>query len=108
MSAILELGYKSSSLFLYLRNEVRESRLDEVVMALTAEMVFLSGMASSREDAHSKCENAVTSGRAAEKFARMVTAMGGPSDLMENYDSHLATAAVAAPACEHHSRRPAR
>lgn len=82
---------------LYLRDEVREPRLDEVVMALTAEMVLLSGMASSREEAHERCQEAVSSGRAAEIFGRMVSAMGGPSDLMENYDKQLATAAIVRP-----------
>jgi thymidine phosphorylase len=81
----------------FLRNEERDPRLNEVVMALCAEMVYLSGIDSSRDAALGRCEEAVTSGRAAEIFARMVTVMGGPSDLMERYENHLAAAAVIRP-----------
>jgi thymidine phosphorylase len=81
----------------YLRNEERDPRLNEVVMALCAEMVFLSGIDSTRDAALVRCETALTSGRAAEIFGRMVTAMGGPSDLLDRYEGHLASAAVIRP-----------
>ncbi len=81
----------------FLRNEERDPRLNEVVMALCAEMVYMSGIDSSRDAALVRCEEALTSGRAAEIFARMVAVMGGPSDLMERYEDHLATASVIRP-----------
>jgi thymidine phosphorylase len=37
-------------------------------------------------------EDAVASGRAAERFARMVAALGGPADLVEKPGRHLAKA----------------
>lgn len=73
----------------YLRNEVREARLDEVTIALCAEMLLVAGKAADRDEATRLCNEAVTSGRAAEKFAAMVAALGGPTDLLDNYDDHL-------------------
>lgn len=42
-------------------------------------------------------EAALTDGRAAEVFARMVTELGGPADLMERPDAHLARAPIVRP-----------
>ena len=78
----------------YLRNEEREPRLDDVVMSLCAEMVLIGGLETDRDVARQRCEDTVTSGRAAELFGRMTTALGGPADFMESYTSYLATAPV--------------
>ncbi|RYE94204.1 MAG: thymidine phosphorylase, partial [Oxalobacteraceae bacterium] len=40
---------------------------------------------------------ALDAGAAAERFARMVSALGGPADLMENPDAHLAAAPIVLP-----------
>ncbi len=81
----------------YLKNNHRESRLDEVVMALCAEMLVATGMESDRDVALSKVDTAVTSGEAAERFGLMVTALGGPSDFVENYAQYLPQAALTQP-----------
>lgn len=81
----------------YLRNEHRDARLDEVVMSLCAEMLLVGGIEDDRETARSLCDEAVASGRAAELFGRMVNALGGPADFVENCESHLATAPVVRP-----------
>ena len=81
----------------YLRNEQRERRLDEVVLALSAEMLIAGGIESDRETARQRCEDAVTSGRAAEIFGRMTAALGGPADFVENYDRYLPKAPVVRP-----------
>jgi thymidine phosphorylase len=73
----------------YLRNDHRESRLDEVVMTLTAEMLVVTGMESSRNAALKKADEAVTSGAAAEVFNKMVMGLGGPSDFVDNDAMHL-------------------
>lgn len=78
----------------YLRNDKRDSRLDEVTLALTAEMLVVGGLESDRDEARRVCDEAVASGRAAEVFGRMVAAMGGPTDFVEKYDSHLVKAPV--------------
>ena len=81
----------------YLRNEKRESRLNEVVLALCAEMLVASGMELDRDAAKRRCEEAVTSGRAAEIFGRMCSALGGPADFVENFERYLPRAPVVRP-----------
>ncbi len=71
-----------------------DPRLTEVVLALGAEMLVLGGLADDIESATSKLVVARSDGSAAERFQAMVTALGGPADLVENPDAHLASAAV--------------
>jgi thymidine phosphorylase len=63
-------------------------------MHLAAEMLIVGGMSSDRAEAGRRAEEAVTSGRAAEVFARMTAALGGPSDLVERPHVHLVKAPV--------------
>ncbi len=81
----------------FLRDEYRERRLDEVVIALSAEMLIAGGIESDRGIARQRCDDAVTSGRAAEIFGRMTAALGGPADIVENYDRYLPQAPVTRP-----------
>ncbi len=76
----------------YLKNKQREPRLDEVVMSLCAEMLIMTDLESDGTAARVKVEEAVTSGRAAEVFARMVHELGGPSDIVDNYERYLPAA----------------
>jgi len=78
----------------FLRNEEREPRLEDITLALCAEMVLIGGLEDDRDAARKRCEDAITSGRAAEIFGRMTAALGGPSDFIERYDSYLAKAPV--------------
>jgi thymidine phosphorylase len=82
---------------LFLRNERRDARLDDVTLSLCAEMLVVGGIEADRDKARDLCAEAVTSGRAAEVFARMVTALGGPADFVERYDRYLAKAPVVRP-----------
>jgi len=79
----------------YLRNERREPRLNDVVLSLCAEMLVVGGIERERDAARKKCDDAVTNGRAAEAFGRMVSALGGPTDFVDNYDDYLVKAPVA-------------
>jgi len=81
----------------YLRNEYRDPRLDEVVIALCAEMLLVAGLETDRDAAARRCEEVVTSGQAAERFARMVHALGGPADFVENPEAYLQKAPVVRP-----------
>ena len=81
----------------YLTNGQREPRLNEVVLALCAEMLVLSGVESSADAARQRADRAVTSGKAAEVFGRMVAALGGPADFLERTDHHLPSAPVTLP-----------
>lgn len=81
----------------YLRNEYREPRLDDVVLSLGAEMLEIAGVETHRETARRRCDEAVTSGRAAEIFARMLAALGGPADFLEAFARYLPAAPVQRP-----------
>ncbi len=78
----------------YLRNEHREPRLDAVTLGLCAEMLVVTGIESDRDVAVERCDEAVTGGRALEIFGKMVAALGGPSDFVENSAKYLAAAPV--------------
>jgi len=81
----------------YLRNEVRERRLDDVVLCLCAQMLLIGGLETNHDAARMRCETSITSGKAAEVFGRMVAALGGPKDFVENHEAHLAKAPVVRP-----------
>ncbi len=78
----------------YLTGGLREPRMHEVVMTLCAEMLVLGGVASDEADALARLQDALDSGAAAERFGRMVAAMGGPTDLVEHPWTHLERAPV--------------
>jgi thymidine phosphorylase len=78
----------------FLKNEQRESRLNEVVLALCAEMLVVGGIENDRDAARVRCDEAVTSGKAAEVFGRMTAALGGPADFVENHGKYLSQAPV--------------
>ena len=71
-----------------------DSRLWDVTVALGAEMLALGGLARDAADGTAKMVEALQSGAAATKFAQMVAALGGPADLMERPEKHLARAPV--------------
>ena len=78
----------------FLRNEHREPRLNEVVLALCAEMLIVANIETDRGKATARCDDAVSSGAAAEVFGRMVAAMGGPIDFVDKYETYLPHAPV--------------
>jgi thymidine phosphorylase len=81
----------------YLTGEYRNPRIHEVTMSLCAEMLISAHLASDDADARRKLQAVLDNGKAAEIFGRMVTGLGGPSDFMERYDSHLPKAAIVRP-----------
>jgi thymidine phosphorylase len=78
----------------YLIGRARDPRLHAVVRALGAEMLMLGGLAADGAAAEAKLDRALGSGAAAERFQRMVAALGGPADLVAAPDRHLPTAPV--------------
>lgn len=81
----------------YLAGDVRETRLDEVTLSLVAEMLLVGGLEADRQRGIERADEAVTSGRAAEVFGRMVAALGGPGDFVESCDKYLPHAAIRRP-----------
>lgn len=73
------------------------TRLEIVTLALAAEMLVNSGLVHDRDAAEAQCRGALTSGKAAEVFSRMVHTLGGPSDFIERPDQYLPGAKVEIP-----------
>lgn len=76
----------------------RDPRLHEVTLALSAELLVTGGLQADVATARQACERALAGGAAAERFARMVAALGGPPDLLERPDAYLPEAPVRLPA----------
>jgi len=75
----------------------REPRLHEVTMALAGEMLALGGLAAHADEGRVRAEAVLADGRAAETFARMVSALGGPGDFLEHSARYLGHAPVVKP-----------
>ncbi len=65
-----------------------DRRLVDVTLALARTVLHLGGLGDADPEA------ALASGAAAERFAAMVAALGGPADLLERPAAHLAAAPV--------------
>jgi thymidine phosphorylase len=79
----------------FLTGATREPRLLDVTLALAGEMLALGRLVDSPTEGVAQAASALEDGRAAERFAAMITALGGPADLLERPDNHLPKAAVA-------------
>ncbi|HKL50887.1 MAG TPA: thymidine phosphorylase [Wenzhouxiangellaceae bacterium] len=77
-----------------LRGERRAGRLLEVTRALAAEMLLAGGLFAERDEALSALDESLGSGRAAERFQSMVSALGGPNELLGQYREILPEAPV--------------
>ena len=75
----------------------REPRQHEVTIELSAELLVTGGLFGSLAEARAACERALASGEAAERFGRMVVALGGPADLLERPDAYLPLPEVTLP-----------
>ena len=69
-----------------------DARLLEVTLGLSAELLHLGGLYTSVDEALQAARRALASGAAAERFACMVAALGGPADVLR--DAQLTTAPV--------------
>jgi thymidine phosphorylase len=78
----------------YLTGRSGEPAFHAVTVALCAEMLVLGGLATDIAEASRKVEDARDSGRAAEIFGRMVSALGGPADFIEKSDRYCPVAPV--------------
>ncbi len=78
----------------YLTGARRDARLHAVTLALGAEALTLSGLAPDSAAGRAALERALASGAAAERFERMVAALGGPTDLIANARALLPAAPI--------------
>ena len=76
----------------FLTRRRRDARVEDVTVALGADMLLLGGLAASREEARARLVASLDDGRAAEIFGRMVAALDGPVDFVEKAPTYLAAA----------------
>jgi thymidine phosphorylase len=81
----------------HLTGASREPRLHEVTVALAAAALVQTRLADSEDSAREQVQAVLDDGSAAERFATMVSALGGPADLLEHPGSHLPHASVTRP-----------
>ncbi|MGH8169376.1 MAG: thymidine phosphorylase [Steroidobacteraceae bacterium] len=81
----------------FLEGGACEPRLQEVVLALVAEMLVVTRLAADHGQARARAQAAIGSGEAAARFERMVAELGGPSDLLGHADRYLPRAPVVMP-----------
>lgn len=72
----------------------RDARLEEVTVALGAELLVLGSLAADAAEGTRRIREAFDSGKAAEIFGRMVAMLGGPATFVDDARSHLRFAGV--------------
>lgn len=81
----------------YLKGNNIDYRLHEVTMELCSELLISAKISNSLKEAKSKLQQALTFGIALEKFAQMVSALGGPHDFCDNPWKYLPKAKIIKP-----------
>ncbi|WP_108482593.1 thymidine phosphorylase [Oceaniglobus ichthyenteri] len=71
-------------------NGATDTPLAQVALKLGASVLTLAGQGARTADLAATLRD----GRAAERFGRMIAALGGPVDFVENWETHLPTAPV--------------
>ena len=72
----------------------RDARLLSVTLALGGELLALAGLADDADEGSALLQRSLESGAAAERFERMVAALGGPADFLPRAGSALPRAGV--------------
>ena len=80
-----------------LKGDAAHPQLAEVVLALCGEALALARLAPDPAAGRRQAEAVLASGAAAERFARMVAGLGGPADLLERHEAHIAAAPLVRP-----------
>jgi len=81
----------------FLMGRAREARLLELTLALAGQLLQLGGLAADAVEGQRQARAALDSGAAAQRFARMVAALGGPRDVLERDATLLPSAPVRRP-----------
>jgi len=78
----------------FLVGERRDARLHRVTLALGGELLAVAGLARDADEGSALMQRSLDSGAAAERFERMVAALGGPSDFLTRSEAVLPRAGV--------------
>ncbi len=76
------------------RGEAADDRLARVTVDLGAELLALGGLVSDIAAGRRHMEDVLAGGQAAERFAAMIAAQGGPADLLDRPGRYLPAAPV--------------
>ena len=77
-----------------LKNEPGEERLLNVTLALGSSILVTAGIFSNENTAKEILSQSLSSGKAAEIFGRMVSALGGPNDFLDQSNKYIRVAAI--------------
>ncbi len=72
----------------YLTNERKNKRLERITNELIA-YVLMMAKKINKQESYEKINQVLNNGKAAEKFNKMVYALGGPIDFLEKHNSYL-------------------
>lgn len=81
----------------YLSGKRRNPRLHKITMKLCAQALINTAIAKDEAQATKLLQDVLDSGKALEVFAKMVSALGGPSDFCQKYESYLSKAKIVKP-----------
>ena len=76
----------------FLRGDEIDARLYDVTVALGGELLAAAGLAADPGAGAARIRDAFASGAAAERFDRMVAALGGPKSFLDDFEAHLRVA----------------
>jgi thymidine phosphorylase len=81
----------------FLTGKFRERRTLDLLLEVVGEMLVMGGVAADMAAAKKLAQSKLDDGSAAETFARLIAAMGGPADYMDNPAKHMEAAPVVKP-----------
>ncbi len=87
-------GVEVAEAIAFLTQTPRDARLEDVTLALVAELLVLAGVHETIDAARAAASGALDSGAAAERFGRMVECLGGVRSVVDDPAQHLAAAPV--------------
>ncbi len=73
----------------FLQNKNVDKRLNKITRTLCIELLLQCGRCQTLISAENLVENVISSGKALEKFAQMVSALGGTKNLIDNPEKYL-------------------
>lgn len=80
-----------------LKGKTADSRLKEITYALGAELLVSCGRVVDEKEAFFKFDQALSSGKALEIFAKMCASLGAPNDFIEKSEEYLPKASIVKP-----------
>lgn len=86
----------------FLKGLKQDQRLREVILEIASSMLVAGGLALNHDAALLIATEKLENGNAAEVFGKMVHALGGPADIIENTDAHLPRANIIMPITAEH------